>query len=150
MALQQALDANIKVALLAGKKFEAEVLKSLKSALQYEAVALKLPKDKLTDDQIIAVFTREAKKRAETAELYKNAGETQRAETELSEKAIIDSYLPQQLDDTALEQIVNEAIAAAGDNAQLGQVIGVVRAKAGASADGGRIAALVKAKLNPA
>lgn len=148
MALKQTLDADIKTALLAGKKTEAEVLKSLKSAVLYEEVALKLREQGLSDEQIITVFSRESKKRGETAELYKKAGETERANTETAEKAIIDSYLPKQLDDAALQAIVDEAVKAAGDNAQVGPVIGAVRAKAGANADGGRIAAMVKAKLN--
>lgn len=147
MPLKQTLDADIKTALLAGEKAKAEVLKSLKSAILYEEVALKLREQGLSDEQAIVVFAREAKKRAETAELYKKAGEAERANTELTEKAIIDVYLPKQVDDKAITEAVEQAIQAAGDGAQMGQIIGVVRGKLGSSADGGRIAAIVKAKL---
>lgn len=147
MSLKVQLDSDIKTALLAGDKLKAEVLKALKSAILYEEVALKVREQGLSGEQILAVFAREAKKRAETAEIYKKANELDRAETELTEKAVIDAYLPKQLDDAALAVVVDQAIQAAGGNPQMGQVIGAVRAKVGPSADGGRIAALVKAKL---
>lgn len=148
MALKTTLDADIKTALLAGEKAKAEVLKSLKSAILYEEVALKVREQGLSDEQILTVFAREAKKRAESAELYKKGGDSTRAETELGEKAVIDAYLPKQLEDSELEKIVDEVISQFGANAQMGQVMGAVRGKVGQGADGGRIAAVVKSKLS--
>jgi uncharacterized protein YqeY len=147
MALKDKLEADIKTALLAGEKTKAETLKMLKSAILYEEVALKLRDVGLSDEQVVTVFSKEAKKRAESAELYQKAGESERAKTELTEKAIIDEYLPKQMDDTELQKIVEEVIAGLGDQPQMGQAIGAVRAKVGSSADGGRIAAAVKSKL---
>lgn len=146
MPLKQQLDQDIKTALLAGDKPKAEVLKSLKSAVLYEEVAQKVRDTGLTDEQMLVVFAREAKKRGESAEMYKKAGEEQRATTELAEKEIIDAYLPKQLSDQELEGIVSEVLAA-NPEANMGQVIGAVRAKVGQSANGGRIAAAVKSKL---
>lgn len=148
MGLKTTFDQDIKTALLAGEKAKAEVIKSLKSAILYEEVALKVRDTGLSEDQILTVLARESKKRAESAELYDKAGDKQRADTELAEKAIIDAYLPKQMDDSELEKVVSEVIAELGDGIQMGQVIGAVRAKVGQGADGGRIAAAVKAKLN--
>lgn len=147
MTLKDQLNQNIKTSLLAGDKTTAEVLKGLKSAILYEEVAQKVRDTGLSDEAVLVVLAREAKKRAESAELYKKAGEDARAETELSEKQIIDAYLPKQMSDDELTVIVDEVIAGLGDKAQMGPVIGAVRSKVGTSADGGRIAAIVKSKL---
>lgn len=147
MSLKTTLDSDIKQAMLAGEKSKVEVLKLLKSAILYEEVALKAREHGLSDEQTLAVFAKESKKRAESAELYKKAGDTARTEAELAEKAIIDSYLPKQLNDTELEAIVDEVVASLGADIQMGQAIGAVRAKVGQGADGGRIAAAVKSKL---
>lgn len=145
--LKDRLNQDIKTALLSGDKSRAEVLKSLKSAILYEEVAQKAREEGLSDEQIQVVLAREAKKRGESAEMYSKAGEDARSKTEAAEKAIIDEYLPKQISDEELEQVVSEAIKAAGDSANIGQVIGAVRGKVGQSADGSRIAALVKEKL---
>lgn len=148
MGLKATFETDIKAALLSGNKAKAEVIKSLKSAILYEEVALKVRDTGLTDEQIMTVLARESKKRAESAELYNKAGDKQRADVELAEKAIIDEYLPKQIDDSELEKVVQEAIDQIGSGAQMGQVIGAVRAKVGQGADGGRIAAMVKSKLS--
>jgi uncharacterized protein len=144
--LKDKLNQDVKAALLAGNKAEAEVLKSLKSAILYEEVAQKVREQGLNDEQIQLVFAREAKKRAESAEMYKKGGQPERADAELAEKAIIDAYLPAQMSDEELQTIVDE-LAAANADAHMGQLIGLVRGKVGQAADGARIAAAVKAKL---
>lgn len=145
--LEQKLEVDIKQALLGGDKPRAEVLRGLKSALLYEKVAKGLREQGLSDEQFLTIVTREVKKRTESANMYAGAGEQERADKELSEKAVLEEYLPAQLSDDELNQIVADIVAVQGDGAQMGQVIGAVRAKVGAKADGGRIAAAVKAKL---
>ena len=145
--LKERLQPDLKEAMLAGDKARTEVLRGLKSAITYEEVAKGAREAGLTDEAILVVFAREAKKRAESAQLYEQAGETTRAETELSEKKIIDGYLPTQLSDEELAQKVQAAISKLGDGAQFGQVIGIVKQEVGMAADGGRIAAAVKAAL---
>jgi uncharacterized protein YqeY len=145
--LETKLDADIKQALLGGDKPRAEVLRGLKSAMLYEKVAKNLREQGLTDEQFQAIVTREVKKRAESADLYAKAGAQDRADKELSEKVILEEYLPQQLTDEELNTIVNDVVSLQGDGAQMGQVIGAVRAKVGSQADGKRIADAVKAKL---
>lgn len=148
--MQDKLASDLKAAMLAGDKQRAEVLKGLKNALQYEAVAQNSVDRQLSDEQIQKVAAREAKKRQEAADIYQKAGETERAKAELAEKAIIETYLPEQLDDAALQQLVKHEIAAASapTMADMGKIIGAVKAKAGPSADGATIARLVKENLS--
>jgi uncharacterized protein len=145
--LKDKLNADIKTALLAGDKPRAEILKSLKSAILYEEVALKVREEGLPDDKIEVVLAREAKKRADAADLYAKNGQPERAATERAEKEVIESYLPKQLSNTELAQVVDEVVAGLGANAQMGPAIGAVKAKVGTAADGARVAAAVKAKL---
>lgn len=147
--MQDKLDGDLKVAMLAGDKQRAEVLKGLKSALQYEAVAQNAPDRQLSDEQIQKVLAREAKKRQEAADIYQKAGETQRAQTELAEKTIIQDYLPEQLDNAALAELVKQEISAAPapTMADMGKIIGAVKVRAGPGADGATIARLVKESL---
>jgi uncharacterized protein YqeY len=145
--LETKLEQDIKQALLGGDKFRAEVLRGLKSATLNEKIAKGLREQGLSDEQFLAIVTREVKKRTESAELYVQAGSQERADKELNEKSILEEYLPKQLTDDELSQVVDEVMGSLGQDAQMGQVIGAVRARVGASADGGRIAATVKAKL---
>jgi uncharacterized protein YqeY len=147
MTLKDQLNQDIKSSLLAGNKAKAEVLKSLKSAILYEEVAQKVREAGLSDQAVQAVLAREAKKRGESADMYKKVGEDERAATEQKEKEIIEEYLPKQLSDEELNVIVEEVISNLGESAQMGQVMGAVKSKVGVSADGGRIAAIVKSKL---
>ncbi|HET9850219.1 MAG TPA: GatB/YqeY domain-containing protein [Candidatus Saccharimonadales bacterium] len=143
------IERDIKTALLAGDKVKAETLKTIKSALQYEAVAKKLKLNELPPEQIEQVLRRESKKRHETAQLYAGAGEQARADKEQAEKELIDSYLPEQLDETEVAKIVDEEVGRAGDVGlkDMGRLIGAVKARTGGQADGALIAKLVKEKL---
>lgn len=147
--MQDKLSNDIKVAMLAGDKQRAEVLRGLKNALQYEAVSQNSVDRSLGDEQIQKVLAREAKKRQEAADIYQKAGESERAEAELAEKMIIDQYLPDQLDESAILALVKDEIGKADNpSAQnMGQIIGAVKARAGAAADGAIIARLVKEAL---
>jgi uncharacterized protein len=106
----------------------------------------------LTDDQAIAVLQSEAKKRAEAADVYEQAGRAESAAKERAELAVIERYLPAAMSDDELQAIVSEEVAAAasaGAEGQraMGQVIKAVRERVGAAADGSRIAAMVKSAL---
>jgi uncharacterized protein YqeY len=147
--VQDQLERDLKAAMLAGEKDKTEILKGIKSALQYEAVSQKSGDRSLSEEQILKVLARESKKRQETAELYKNAGEQERAKKELDEKEIIDGYLPKQLSEDEISKSVIEEIENTGASsmADMGRVIGAVKGKLGASADGSVIARLVKEKI---
>jgi uncharacterized protein len=147
--LEDKLEQDIKSALLAGNSVRVTTLRGLKSSLLNVKVAEGKRESGLSDDEVIAVFSKEAKKRQESAELYKQGGDTARADAELSEKAIIAEYLPAQLGEAEVAAIVEQVIAETGASGQqaMGQVIGAVRAKTKGAADGGLIARLTKEKL---
>jgi uncharacterized protein YqeY len=148
--MQEQLERDLKAAMLAGDKFKTEVIKGIKSALQYEAVSQRSEDRSLNDEQVQKVLARESKKRQDAVELYKNAGEQERADKESAEKEIIDAYLPKQLSEDEINKTVLKEIENSGASSQadMGRVIGAVRSKLGASADGAVIAKLVKEKLS--
>lgn len=149
MDVKARIQDDLKAAMLAGDKHAATVLRGLKSAILYVEVAEGKRDTGLSDQEAVAVLAKEAKKRQETADMYAQAGQTDRAEAELAEKKIIEQYLPEQLSDEALVAIIDAAIADAGATGPqaMGQVIGAVKQKTAGQADGGRIATLVKERL---
>jgi uncharacterized protein YqeY len=104
----------------------------------------------LPDEEMMQLLMKESKKRQESADLYLQGHEEARAQTELQEKALIDSYLPKQLSDSELLAVIDEVIKSSGvtDPQAMGQVIGQVKQKVGASADGATIARLTKQRLS--
>ena len=147
--MQDKIEQDIKSALLSGDKQKVEVLRGLKNAILYETVAQNARQTGLSEEQIQKVLAREVKKRNEAAELYKKVGETSRAQAELSEKSIIESYLPAQATEAEVSNVVNEEIAkfAAPSPGDMGKIIGIVRGRLGPVADGATIARLVKQAL---
>lgn len=143
------INRDLKVAMLSGDKQRVEVLKGIKNAILYEAVNLKVKDTGLNDEQTQKVLARESKKRAAAAELYKNAGATERAEAEKAEKVIIDTYLPKQLSETETLAAVKNEIEQLGASsmADMGRVIGAVKFRLGAAANGATVAQLVKKEL---
>lgn len=143
------IEKDLKEAMLAGDKTKAETLRGLKSAILNETIAQGAKEQGLNDEQIQKVLSREAKKRQEAADLYKQGGNNEKAEAELTEKNLIDAYLPEQVSEAEIEAAVAEAISTTGASsaADMGKVIGAVRAKFGAAADGSTIARIAKTKL---
>lgn len=147
--LEQRLEQDIKTALLGGDAVRVSTLRLIKSVLLNDKVAKGKRDSGLTDDEVITLLAKEAKKRQESADMYSQAGDQSRTDAELAEKAIIEAYLPAQLSEAELAELVDAAIeetGAAGPQA-MGQVIGAVKAKAGAGTDGAVIARLAKEKL---
>jgi len=150
MELEKRIDQDLKTALLGGDKVTAETLRGLKAAL----LSVKVEQGKrgtgLSDDEVIAVLSKEAKKRQESADLFKQGGNQEKADAELTEKALIETYLPAQLSDEEITKLVDEAIGSSGASGpqDMGKVIGAVKAKAGASADGAVVARIAKEKLS--
>jgi uncharacterized protein YqeY len=147
--LKQQLEEDLKTALLAGEKDKATTLRGLKSAILYAEVEQGKRDDGLDDDGITAVLTKEAKKRQESADLYAQGGNNEQSEKELSEKAIIEHYLPEQLSDEKVRDIVNSSIKELGTVTvkDMGKVIGLVKGKTKNLADGATIARIVREEL---
>ena len=103
----------------------------------------------LTDDEVLHVLAKEAKKRKESATAFTDAGRPELAEREEAELAVLEAYLPAQLSDEELEVIVAQAVADTGATGmpQMGQVMKAAQAAVAGRADGGRVAAAVKRAL---
>lgn len=150
-SVKDQLQSDLTAAMKARDEIATSTLRMLRAAIMNAEVA----GDEavvLTDDQTIAVLQSEAKKRAESAQVYDDAGRAESAAKERAELEVIERYLPAALTDAELEAIVDDEIAAAAASGAegpkaMGVVIKAVRERAGASADGGRIATLVKSKL---
>lgn len=147
--LEQKLEQDIKAALLAGDKTKATTLRGLKAVLLNVKVATGKRDEGLSDDEVLAQLSKQAKQRQESADLYRQGGNLEKAEAELTEKALIETYLPAQLSETEIAELIDAVISETGASgaSSMGQVIGEVKKRAGATADGSVIARLAKEKL---
>ena len=143
--LEQQIEQDIKTALLAGDKQRALTLRGLKSAMLNVKVANGTRDTAMADADVIQILSKESKKRQESAELYVQGGAQEKADAELSEKALIDTYLPKKLSEVEVAAIVDEVIASGVSG--MGPIIGQVKQQTAGAADGGMIARLVKEKL---
>ena len=103
----------------------------------------------LSDDEVLAVLTKEAKKRREAATAFADAGRAEQAARERAEGEILDRYLPQQLSDAELTELVSGALTAGGfsGRAQMGPAMKAAQAAVAGRAEGGRVAAEVRRQL---
>ncbi|CAM3106086.1 MULTISPECIES: GatB/YqeY domain-containing protein [Dermacoccus] len=126
----------------------SSTLRMVLTAVSNAEVAGKEHRD-LTDDEVMAVVVKEAKKRREAADAFIGAGRTELADKEQAELACLEGYLPKQLSDEEIDAVVAEAVAATGASGMkdMGKVMGVVKPKIGDQAEGGRVAAAVKKAL---
>mgnify|MGYP003344044547 FL=1 len=149
--LKARIQADISDAVRAGDELTKSTLRMALAAIMNAEVAGS-EAVVLSDEQIINVLRSESKKRAESAEIYEQAGRTESAAKERGEIEIIERYLPAAMDADALNAIVAEEVAKAASNGQagpkaMGAVIKAVKERVGASADGAAIAAAVKSAL---
>ena len=103
----------------------------------------------LSDDEVVAVLTKEAKKRREAAEAFAGAARSDQADRERAEGAVLDRYLPAQLSDAEITELVSGALAAGGfsGKAQMGPAMKAAQAAVAGRAEGGRVAAEVRRQL---
>ena len=150
MALKEQISDEMKAALLGGNRFVGETLRNLKAAILNEEVAQGKRDEGLSDADIEKVIAREAKKRVESAKVYRDNNRPELAEPEEQELAILQQYLPKQMTEDELRAIVKEKITELGatNPAMMGQIIGAVKQAAGNAADGAVVAQIVKQELN--
>lgn len=147
-AMKDKLKADLTASMKSRDEVRLRTIRMALAAVNVEEVAGKTARE-LSDDEVIKVLTKEAKKRREAAEAFQNAGRTEQAQAELDEQAVLEEYLPAQLSDEELAQIVDAAVAETGASGPqaMGQVMKVVNPKVAGKAEGGRVAAAVRARL---
>ncbi|MFL6238828.1 MAG: GatB/YqeY domain-containing protein [Actinomycetes bacterium] len=148
MTLKDRLRDDLTAAIKARDELRTGTLRMALAAVTNEEVAGKVARE-LTDDDVTAVLTREAKKRREAAEAYDEAARPELAERERAEGVVLAEYLPTQLTDEELTELVAEAIAETGADSPraMGQVMKLVSPNTTGRAEGGRVAAEVRRQL---
>jgi uncharacterized protein YqeY len=150
MSLKQRIADDTKAALLGGDRFVGETLRHLKAAILNEEVAAGKRDEGLDDQEIEKVIAREVKKRVESAKIYRDNNRPELAKPEDDEAVVLKAYLPEQLSDDQIRELVVAKIAETGASspAAMGQVIGAVKATVGNTADGSIVARIVKEELS--
>ncbi|MEV3990032.1 GatB/YqeY domain-containing protein [Streptomyces sp. NPDC049837] len=149
--LKSKLQEDLNAAIKERDELRSSTLRLTLSAITKEEVSGK-EKRELSDDEVQKVIAKEAKKRREAAEAFAQGGRAEQAEREKAEGVILDAYLPQQLGDDELKQIVAQAVeeakaAGAEGPRAMGAVMKIVNPKVAGRAEGGRVAAVVKQLL---
>ncbi|MGA5166327.1 MULTISPECIES: GatB/YqeY domain-containing protein [Streptomyces] len=149
--LKSKLQEDLNAAIKERDELRSSTLRLTLAAITKEEVAGK-EKRELSDDEVQKVIAKEAKKRREAAEAFGQGGRAEQAERERAEGVILDAYLPQQLGDDELKQIVAQAVeearaAGAEGPRAMGAVMKIVNPKVAGRAEGGRVAAVVKQLL---
>ena len=146
--LKQQLQSDLTDAMRARDQVRTGSLRMALSAVTTEEVAGKEHRD-LTDDDVLKVLAKEAKKRREASEAYTGADRPELAAQEDAELAVLETYLPKQLSDGELSSIVTDAVTASGASGmtQMGLAMKAANAAVAGRAEGGRVAAIVKRAL---
>jgi len=149
MALKEKLQNDLTEAMRARDEVRSSTIRMVLTAIKNEEVSGKEARN-LSDAEVITVLSREAKKRREAAEAFEQAGAKDRAETEKAEGVIIAEYLPAQLSEAELKDLIASAIAETGATGpqQMGFVMKSIQPKIAGRADGGIVSSLVKAALS--
>jgi len=147
--LKSKLQSDLNEAIKSRNTVVAETIRMVLAAITNEEVAGKEKKE-LSDAEVITVLTREAKKRREAAEAFEQGGRADKAASEKAEGEVIAGYLPEQLTEDEIKNLISETIAAVGASgpSDMGKVMGALKAKVAGKADGALVSSLVKAALN--
>jgi uncharacterized protein len=146
--LKQQLQEDLTAAIRSRDELSSSTIRLTMSAVTAEEKSGETERT-LSDDEVLKVIAREAKKRREAAAAFDAAGRTESAAKERAEGELLARYLPKQLSDEELTAIVAEAVAASGATGPqgMGAVMKLVKPKVDGLAEGGRVAAAVKAAL---
>jgi uncharacterized protein YqeY len=150
MTLQQRVDSDLKGAMRAKDATKLNVLRMLKSALKYAAIAKSDAEAELSDAEAVQVIRKQAKQRQDSIESFEIGGRAELADKEKEELTILNTYLPQGMSPDELAKVVRETIAELGatSKAQMGAVMKALLTKTGGRADGKTLSSEVARQLN--
>ena len=148
MGLKETLKTDLTEAIRSSDKVVSGTIRMVLTAITNEEVSGKEARV-LTDDEIITVLSREAKKRREAAEEFAKAGRADKAADEKAEGEVIAKYLPAQLSEDEIKALIAAAVASTGaaGPADMGKVMGAIKPQIAGKADGSMVSSLVKAAL---
>ncbi len=149
MSIKDDINGDLKKALLSNDKQTATTLRGLKSIILDVEISEGKRDTGLSEEEVIKVLVKAEKQRKESASMYDQAGETERAAAERQEIGIIRRYLPEEVSEEKINSLIDDVIASTPDVSlqSMGMIIGKVKNVAGPTADGGLIAKLVKDRL---
>jgi uncharacterized protein len=147
--LKEQLRADLTSAMKARDEVRTRTLRMALTSISNEEVAGHSARE-LTDDEVLKILGREAKRRREAATAFADAGRPEQAAAERAEEDVLAAYLPAQLDDGELQAIVAAAIADTGASgpAGMGLVMKAVTPKIAGRAEGSRVAGMVRSMLS--
>jgi uncharacterized protein YqeY len=147
-SLKQQLRDDLQAAMRVHDELRTATIRMVLTAITNEEVAGASARV-LSDDEVQGILRREAKKRREAATAYAEGGRPERAERESAELGVVETYLPAQLDDAELAEIVRTAVAETGAEGMkaMGTVMKAVQPRIAGRADGARVSAEVRRQL---
>lgn len=145
MSLKEKLDVDLKAAMKNADSFRVGVLRLLKSAIQNETIAKHGALGSLSDEEIMAVLKREAKKRKESIAVYTESGRSDLAESEVKELDLIAEYLPPEISKEEIEKTVKEIISSGAS--EFSSVMKEAMSRFGGAADGKTVSEVVRSLL---
>ena len=149
MGLKERLKSDLTEAIRSSDKVVSGTIRMVLTAITNEEVAGKEARV-LTDDEIITVLSREAKKRREAADEFAKANRPDKSAEERAEGEVIAKYLPAQLSEDDIKKIIAAAVASTGaaGPGDMGKVMGAIKGQIAGKADGSLVSSLVKAALS--
>jgi uncharacterized protein YqeY len=149
MTLQQQVDLDLKDAMRAKDTTKLGVLRMLKSALKYAAIAKSGAEAELSDAEAAQVIRKQVKQRQDSIESFEKGGRAELVEKEKEELSILNGYLPQPLSADEVSKVVRDTIAEAGatSRAQMGAVMKALQTKLAGRVDGKALSAEVQKQL---
>ncbi len=148
MSLLERLNSDMKQAMKNKEKDKLSVIRMVKSSLQNEAI--KLGNSELTEAEELTVLSRELKQRKDSLQEFSNAGRDDLVEKIQTEIQYVEAYMPQQLSEAEVSEIVKETIQSVGatSKADMGKVMGALMPKVKGKADGSLVNKLVQQHLS--
>jgi uncharacterized protein YqeY len=146
MDLKETLNSDLKTALKAGEKLRLSTIRMLLSEIRNAEIA---KRGELTDEELLAVAAREARRRKEAIEEFTKGGRQDLVDKETYELSVLEAYLPEQMSDEEVRRVVSETIAEVGATSpgDLGKVMGKLMPKVKGKADGKKVNQFVREML---
>lgn len=148
--LKQQLKDDLKQSMLARDALKTSTLRLLLSALNYTEIQKGGANYEASDEDVLAVIQKEAKQRRDSIEAFETNGRQEMAEKEKQELAILTTYLPEQMDEETIKQLVQKAITETNASSMhdIGKIMGVLMPKVKGKADGNLVNKIVREELN--
>jgi len=146
-ALKTRINDDVKTAMRSKDKERLGTLRLLTAAIKQIEVDKRI---ELDDEQVVAVIEKMLKQRKDSIEQFEKAGRNELAEIEIKEVAILKEFMPEQMSDTDIDALIDDAIASTGAEAMkdMGKVMGILKPKLAGKADMGAVSGKIKAKLS--